>query len=410
MRRSAFKAIHILFFLALVGCTGVGALSIQGERNPYNDVIHDTATEQLLLNILHAHNFETPSFFDVIEVDQTKTLQANLQGGSSNVGATAILGALSSTLTAADSPVIKYQPPSSAGFIQQVVQPIGLANVARLINSNVNISPLLRFSFDRLTPRYMDYFWAADSIDALDTFGAIRFDGIDDNTIKITLLPNGIFTLAAAHNAGDKSLDCLTKGRMTVATLWSNLSRMLGAPNQTTIPLKIASSRKQGSVVVTRSALGALRMAEGEIKDVTFVPSAEAEAIRKENQDSRCYNAQYYYLPDEEQYPKHERRSIQEKWETQFDLLTNSKWPSQEVSKNIRTMGHDRALIIVEKSPVRPANAYVTVFRKGIWYSIADRDEVSKKNFALLGNLLIIQAQAPTTPPTSTVIPVGGTK
>jgi hypothetical protein len=398
-----FRGTCILLFASLAGCTGVGTLSIQGERNSYNDVIHDTTTEQLLLNIVRAHYFETPSFFDVIEVDQQKTLQANLQGGSSNIGATAILGALSSTLTAADSPIIKYQPPSSAGYIQQVVQPIGLANLARLINSNVNIAPLLRLSLDRLTPAYMDYFWASDIINSLDTFGAIRVDAIDDATIKITLLPYGLLTLDAARRIKDTSLDCLdTRGaRRAVANLWINLTLMLGTPNQATIPLKLASSSKHGGVVVTRSALGALRIAEGaDAKDVAFVERDEADALREENRVSRCYNGQYYYLRDAQQ-------TIQEKWISQFELLV-SNWPSQETSKKIRTLGHDRALIIVEESTARPADAYVAIFRKGVWYSIADKDQVSKKNFALLGNLLIIQAQPPSSPPTQTVIGAGG--
>ena len=94
--------------VVLIGCSGVGQLSIQEERNQYNDVIHDTGVEQLLTNIVRAHKYESPSFFDVSEVDQTKTLQANLQGGSSNIGAVLPLGALSSTLTATDSPIIKY--------------------------------------------------------------------------------------------------------------------------------------------------------------------------------------------------------------------------------------------------------------------------------------------------------------
>src|SRR5579864_8458529 len=248
------RAIQILYCLTLAGCTGIGTLSIQGERNSYNDVIQETSTEQLLLNIVRAHDYEAPSFFDVVEVDQTKTLQGNLQGGSSNIGATTVLGALSSTLTATDSPIIKYQPPSSSGFIQQVVQPIGLANIGRLINSNANIAPLLRLSFDRLTPNYVDFFWAADIITSLDAFGAIRVDPITENAIKITIHPFGILTK-------DPLLACLEgKGaQRTVAYLWRDLISMFGFRHGTSsIALNLSGSSQHGSVVVTRSALGAL--------------------------------------------------------------------------------------------------------------------------------------------------------
>ena len=403
------RAIGFLFFASclLAECTRIGALSIQDERNSYNDVIHDTGTEQLLLNIVRAHYFETPSFFDVIEVDQTKTLQGNLQGGSSNIGNVAILGALSSTLTATDSPIIKYQPPSSSGFVQQVVQPIGLANISRLINSNVNIAPLLRLSIDRLSPAYIDYFWALDTIDALDELGAIRVDAIDETTIRIALFPYGVLTSSLSAPVHYKPLDCLdlNGSRQALQRLWANLVGIMGAPAQNYISLKLASNIKQRArIIATRSALGALRMAEvGDAQDVSFVSRPEADAIREENRNSQCFSEEYYYIGDD-------KGSIEAKWRRQYELLTQSSWPSLNASKDLRALGHSRALIIVEQSAVRPPDAYVSVLRKGVWYSIADGDTISKKNFSLLGNLLIIQAQPSASPPTPTVISAGGTK
>jgi hypothetical protein len=412
---NATRRAWISLALILSGCTGVGRLAIQDERNLYNDVIHDSTTEQLLRNIVRAHFYETPSFFDVIEVDQTKTLQASLQGGSANIGATPVLGSLTPTLTAVDSPIIKYQPPSSSGYIQQVVQPIGLADIARLINSDVNISPLLDFSIDRLTPEYMDSFWAIDIIYALDAFGAIRIDTIEETAFKITLLPYGLLT------PDDPSLKCLdgNHAQKIVARLWTNLIHMFGAPARMTLTLKIANPKqasakpsglKADGMVVTRSALGALRVAEAAEdhdlstqSDIVFVDHEQADAIRAANGRSGCHTDQLYYLGDGS-------ISIPQEWESQFELLRDSTWPNSRTSREIRTLGHRRAYIIVERSPVRPVDAYVAVWRKGEWFSISDQDQISKKNFALLGNLLIIQAAPPASPATQTVIAAGGTR
>jgi hypothetical protein len=47
------------------------ATSTTASRTFYNEVIHDTASEQLLLNIIRAKNYEAPNFVDVSEAAAT---------------------------------------------------------------------------------------------------------------------------------------------------------------------------------------------------------------------------------------------------------------------------------------------------------------------------------------------------
>ena len=412
--------------VVLIGCSGVGQLSIQEERNQYNDVIHDTGVEQLLTNIVRAHKYESPSFFDVSEVDQTKTLQANLQGGSSNIGAVLPLGALSSTLTATDSPIIKYMPPTSAAYIQQIIQPIDLASFAYFKNSNAPIEPFLRFAFDRLTPAYTDFFRASALISALDSFGAVRVEAPSSDVIEITFTPDGLLRGASPCLGGPAN--------MVVANLWRQLAQIFNQSVLTrTIVLRSpgpspragqSSSRpgsgqssgpgpgqpspraRPGQVALTRSALGALRMAEeDEGPDVLFVDRLQADKIRAENLGTDCireHEFDFYYLPDEKGPPR-------AKWKKHFELLTSSS-SLEERRRELRDLGHRRALIIVEMSATRPSDAYVSIARGGLWYSIFSNDRVSKRNFSLLGNLLLIQARPPSSAPTQTVIGVPTTR
>jgi hypothetical protein len=393
-----FRTAALLGCLFLISCTGIGHLSIQEERNRYNDVIHETGVEQLLANIVRAHNFESPSFFDISEVDQTKTFQGNLQGGSSNIGAMLPLGTLTSTLTATDSPIIKYMPPSSAAYIHQVIKPIDLGSFARLVASNVPIEPLIRFSIDRLSPAYTDYFRASALISALDSFGAIRIDALSDDRIAITLIKDGILTRGAAP-------ECLSDrpANIVVDDLWRQLTHIFNQPvTAPAIVLGHPSSKAQPGQVValTRSALGALRIAvQNDHKDVWFAPRDQADAVRASNTTSKCFNQEFYYVDGPQ------GKSVEE-WDKHFRFLKHQHPPLSldELRLKMRDLGHNRALIIVEDSATRPDDAYVSISRNGHWYSISNTDKVSKKNFALLGDLLLVQAQPPSTPPTPTVI------
>jgi hypothetical protein len=405
MSRSVLAAtLCLCAFLA--GCSGIGELALRQERNDFNDIVDQTGSEQLLQNIIRAHDYERPSFFDLVEIDQTKSASANLAGGSSNIGAPAILGALSSTLSVSDSPILKYQPPSSNGYIAQILLPIPLVSLARFDNSNANLTPLFVFSVNRLTPAFLDYDRAVDLIDFLEDFGAISLEPTADGQLAIVRMSNGILTKDADKLLGGKTLKCFKGGdsALIVSTMWSKLASIFGQAKTGSIQLRApdakaaSSSAKQAprsSIVLTRSALGSLRLAESH--DISFIDKEKADAIIAQNTGSECFNEELYYKDDD-------TISIAEKWQKRYDLALNSTEPLDTIRKEVLKLGHSRILILIEQSPTRPANAYVAVLRRGIWYSIDNDDKVSKMNFALLGNLILTQAQTPQSPPTPTVI------
>jgi hypothetical protein len=399
MRQLIYSSIMIAGALALTACSGIGQASVRNERNEYNDVIGETSTEQLLQNIVRAKNYENPSFFDVIEIDQTKSIQASLQTGSANIGAPLRLYSFTPSATVTDSPILKYQPPSSAGYIAQVLNPIPLSSIAKFNNSNANLTPLLVFSTNRLTPNYLDYDRAVDLIDFLDTYGAINLEARPDSQLSMVQKPGGVLTPKAAHMSGENWLDCFPKGspNFVVADLWSKLSSIYRQPGSRAILLRTPDIKGNGTVVLTRSALGSLRLAEAH--DIGFFSKQDAEKIVARNKRSNCFNEEFYYVDDEIS-----GRKIEQEWLSRFKLALGGKLDEENIIDEERALGHNRVLIMVEETTEAPVGAYISIHRGDLWYSISDDDVVSKMNFALLGNLLIVQAQAPQQPPTQTVI------
>jgi hypothetical protein len=122
-------AAQILFFIAVAtlgGCGVVGPTSIKLGRNSYNEVIHQTSADQLLVNLVRIHNHEMPLFIDVTEVDATVQVQANASGAQTNIGARAgttggtLAGAVESVALSGqylEAPTIRYQPLQGAPLI-----------------------------------------------------------------------------------------------------------------------------------------------------------------------------------------------------------------------------------------------------------------------------------------------------
>ena len=73
-----------------------------------------------------------------------------------------------------------------------------------------------------------------------------------------------------------------------------------------------------------------------------------------------------------------------------------------------RLQGLRRFVLIIESDDEIP-NSYVSYFDGRKWYSIDRSDEISQKNFVLIGQFLTMQATVVTTPPPAPTISIGGT-
>jgi hypothetical protein len=172
----------LLLSLFAAGCATVGVTSINNGRTSYNEAIHNTSLQQILLNLARVNLHELPLILDVSEVDAASVLEGTVTGGASGIGArpgtsggtlAGTVGAISGAGVYEESPTIRYQPLLGQPLIAQVSTPVTGANFVNLFDSDWPIESLLTFSLDRMTAGYEDYYPALNAIADLDNYGAI---------------------------------------------------------------------------------------------------------------------------------------------------------------------------------------------------------------------------------------------
>jgi hypothetical protein len=420
-RQPAFRLLYLITSIfCFSGCAGLGPVILRNERSSYNEAIHDTNAEQLLLNIVRSYKNEPAAFSTLAEVDSQPTNSLQLVGGSSNIGAITPLGGLTTTLGTSETSIQKHVTVSGFELIQQVSSPIKLRNIQRLQYSNQPTVPTFRFSVNNIGP-FLDYNRVINIINFLNIYGAIRIEARNDNTMTINLEKEGFIDQPNQTIPVDKLLSCvkITDARRAVRILWKELTAALGeeggqiilrSPDAiiakpTDSELAVAEMKPHGTVVFTRSAIGALNLAQ-DSHDIIFLNRAEAELLRAQNREAPCSQAsqQGFYLKSGENRDS-EDLSVLARWRELNDFAFLD---SLEASRHdARDVGANTVLILVETSAERPAGAYVSISKDGVWYSIDNDDDVSKNNFGLLNAILTIQAVPSSNTPTPTTISAG---
>lgn len=396
--------------IALAGCVSVGGTAIRGSRTDYNQAIHDTSVEQLLLNIVRVHDSEIPTFMDLTEVDASNSVSASLTAGDLGTIPAHTIAAMMGTATYTDAPIARYIPLGGYPLIQQVTLPINLNSIARLTDSNWPDATLFYYSFQRLTPSFLDFYRAVDTILALDSYGAISFQAPSDNELRISFQNEGNLRIPAGNwrktlTPGAKVLPCVPtmNSAVMVRQLWNELKGIYGGGSGNTIILGTAGLRTKHVTVAPRAALGALK--EAETDHMLFTTHETAEAIREANISDACSLGEFYYSPAPPVELNEYGEKISELWKQHFDAVYMHNNASQSSREQFRYLGQRRVYILVEVSAQRPPDAYASIFKDGQWYSISASDRISKQNFALLSEILTIQAvPTPSGAPASTSI------
>jgi hypothetical protein len=406
--------------LALCACGAtMGPTSITASRTFYNEVIHDTSSEQLLLNIIRAKTYEAPNFVDVSEADTTVDFTGSVTGSSSGIGAKAgttggtlagNVGAVGGTVAYGDSALVRYTPVQGFPLIQQVSSPILPESIVHMFDSDFALGSILEISVDRLAPGFADNYLAQDRIIELDNYGAIvlsaehnapiakpgggngRPESDPGNAAAVQALNLTLHNNALAPTSSFIRATCpLPRQDLnasgSVNRLWGGLARLYGMSASRNLISLQGGVSGPGYFFTTRSAIGALKLAE---TDEFLVTSPdEAAQIRDYNRAAVCRqegNKMFYFVPR----PLTEE-DVDQDWQQFFTDAQQTRIDEQLRSRTIDRDLH-RAFIIIEKSSLPLGNAYVAVFRNGYWYSIDNDDETSKANFALLNEILTIQA------------------
>lgn len=400
----------LLMSLVLAECSSVGEYAISNNRIPYNEAINATSAQQLLLNLVRARDFEAPTFITPAEINSANSASATVAANPTGIGSVAgVVGAITGTAQVSDSPQVRYSTLTGVDLVRQISTPMNLGMIANLETSGWPHTALFQWTVDRLTPRVIDYYRTVDTIYFLYGLGAITFDSSDkEPELVITYHKRGnVFDDSLSDTPEANGLACVNEHRTadaTAAMLWKNLVQLCGAKGAPTrLVLGPRSQDKTRLPIRTVSAYAALREAAMDRNtSIHFTSPDNVKAIINANQGHACATGEFYYFsPQDDGDTTFAKRS----WSEHGDLVINQPITEANALKH-RRLGHSRAYILVAQSDRPIPNAYVSISRKGRWYAIVEDDIVSKRNFALLSQILTVQSSsAPQLSPTAVVAP-----
>jgi hypothetical protein len=437
----------------LLGCQVFGPNAIQAGRLSYNEVIQRTSMVQTLANIIRVKNAEPTSFLDITQINAGVLAQGIGVGGVTNIGLNK-LGSANLSLEYQEAPTIQYQPLTGAALISQLSTPVTTESIANLYHSDLPFASLLSLTLERFTPGYTDYGSAINALIALDDFGAILITPVltesafsqsgkksSDSSAKSDdkkTNPVLVISLLPFHPYTGKKLEEADTQRR-IQSLWCRLVALLLEPNtpcpgvtQLTLTTSVPPRERRKvfdqtvNFLRTRSAIGILKAAtETPAPLIGFVSEALFQKIRGHpwNRDPallRCPSSSFYTLLPEDEDPRdHPNANPQITNEVQSFILNSANTgaclyttsdfldPNDfDKAKREDRLAFLRRFLLVIVSDRELPNSYVSYSNGRQWYSIDSDDEISKRNFVLISDLLIIQATT-TPPPSLTAITVG---
>ena len=368
--------------ILLSGCIGVGQSTIREGRGSYNNIIRDTNNEQLLTNIVRAGFRETLQFDTITSVAASSVASSALTGGIGNIGLPGQTGSFSGTVGYNESPIVTISPNQGYALIAQLSSPIKVSSINNLLNSNWPLLPVLDFTINDLTPNYTDFGRALNIIRVMYNIGALTIDSSGDTQVTFKVSAEGILTreLAERNNRGSSVCRATSNQREQILRLWHELKKIFRQPNAEVIILDTQNKNPKFYNLQTRSAIGVLNLAI--FNYYAFLSPDVMASVRTTNDKSLCRGGDSYYVAGDK------TLNSQENTDAYWRTLAIGDLSSSDAFET----GKQRAYILIERSTNKPINAYVAVFRKGEWFSIADDDDISKTNFGLLSQIVTIQA------------------
>ncbi len=451
MSGKSTRALLLTPLIGLGACSGVGTLSIENGRTPYNEVIQATSEQQTLLNLVRVHEGETPLFVDVTEVDAQTSAQAGISGGPTLLGALGTSGAVTLSGQYLEQPTVRYQPLLGNALVAQVSTPVTAESIVNLYNSEWPLGSIFDLTVTRFTPAFDDYHGALDALATLDRYGALVLEAKlpakpqsrsrdplaalaaspakGDADLLIHFQPSGFRTRFGPCDDGTRASDLMevdpSRNDVSIVArhLWLRVQDLLhqhSDPVVLTVKSGPASSGRDGPPrLQTRSALGMLKDATEGDNLVTFGSQEEVDDIiekTRQANEAADQNARTRHRDDASAlnvqcHASFYRAGDLKDWNNR--RFTNVAGAKASVlspgDRNAETQfGNDRRLILVRITTQRPADAFAPVFHRGRWYSLRDDDLISKRNLALVSQIDTIQAVAPQTQPLTPAIVVSG--
>jgi hypothetical protein len=380
------------------GCAGASAL--RSSRQHYNEAIHTTSSEQLLLNIVRLQYRDPPTFMELsslstqFAIDGSASVKGDLHEGPAND-----ILFLGGSAGFSERPTVTYGPISGQEFVKRLISPIELETILLLTRSGWSAARVLRMTVQNLNglenarsasgptpsykPRFEDFLVLVKSLRELQIRGDVE---------------------AGYYSITQDLSDPVSPDKLTAADVvdaareewkWEKRDQEYVLTSSTT-ELAIALPRSVQSEEEARAMLG-LR------DDVQLDPDLRKKARDGErfelplDIEPRSLLGTLYYLSQGVHVPP-EHRAQGLVVTTRDDLGCPFDW--NQVVGDLFRVCYQRK---------KPRDAAVAVRYRDYWFYIDDRDLQSKATFALLMELFELRAGgvATGTAPVLT-LPIGG--
>ena len=351
MKFHFFNNKPILFFIlgtfaiTAGGCAKLGPATIKSQRVNYNLAVQNTNDEQLLLNLARLKYRDTPLFMEVSSVasqfilsttgNASATLQDNVKG----------LFGLGGSVGLTERPTVTYSPLQGNQFIQRVLTPLPLKNIALLYNSGWSIERIFRLCFQRMNnltnapgasgptpkkaPNVKEFIKVTKYLRELESLDALSLSFEKENDIPKIIL--------SISDEGKK---------LNAAQKFAKAINLKPGQKNYVITLSTKHNEPNQIRVVTRSLLGIL-----------------------------------FYLSQAVEVPE---QDIREGKGTRTFKTSGEIFDWKEVTGE---------LLRIKSDSSKPENATLMVFYRGTWFYIEDSDLKSKSTFSLLSQIFSLQAK-----------------
>ena len=390
MTKGYLRNVVVVLSCVLTGCSSFGPSRVAVDRAPYDEVVRQTDSQQLLTNIVRLSYLEPTSELQVTSLTSSYSLSgslgvspswtvntgANLQPGSQGTfaGSTNTLG-LTPSGTYTTSPTISYVPVNSSDVVTILQTPVSFSDLSLLFSGGIEDMELYaRLIFNRMGP--LDNASSSTSprvVQAVEYQEYYKFVGL-----FMKMLNNGQAWIAPENFNGNTVLAYFFHKSAAQSSDAIQLKKMLRIP--------LDSS---GIIFASENIKNLVPNAEGELVD----PGRQGEPLNVVNVQTRSIYGIMSFLSHAVDIPE-------------ADIKANIT--QHVLDKNGQPFDWSplmKGVMEIYSSDSEPKDAFVKTYVHGHWFYIKESDTNSKSTFSLVIRLITLvggvssqtnQQQAPT--------------
>ena len=343
----SWAVVALLIVLGIpAGCTSTGPDVLSLEHGLYNNALHQSRSEQLLLNIVRLHYRELPQFLTVSAINSRFEFERQAGAVTQLESGMSTPVDIAGRLTWSENPTITYVPLRGQSFVTEVLSPVTPATLALIANSGWAVDRLFRLSVQRLggLPN-------APSASGPTPFSVPEYAQFLDTIRRLRELQRGdaLYLRAATTDDGESVMVM----QVTPAGL--------GTDQYAAIAEVLGPADPSGRWLLAG-------------------PGVMPEQAHRVQIETRSFLSMLYYLGHGVHAP---RNHIERGLVTQTSDNEGNPFDWQLL------MG---GLFEVNSSSARPRDADVAVSYRGTWFSIHEADLESKTSFALAQIMLALKS------------------